>query len=310
MNPVKFDVIKHSKVYLFIIIGIVIAGIIGLVVRGGFSMDIDFTGGTDLSYDLGQDFESTDEIRAIVEGATVDKVVSSVQQLGGSKNQVRVVTKTLDTDQRENVLVKLKEKYPNVVQLSAQNFSEKRGTEISRDALIATILAIIGMLIYIAIRFELLTGIAAIGSLVHDVIVMFAVYAIFDIAINMSFVAAILTVIGYSINDTIIIFDRIRENTKKLTKLSFDEIANRSIWETMSRSINTVLTTLITITVLYIMGVTSVKEFAFPLIIGIASGCYSSIFVASPIWAWLRSKQAESRKKAKEQAKVGAKSKA
>jgi preprotein translocase subunit SecF len=146
-------------------------------------------------------------------------------------------------------------------------------------------LASIGILLYTTIRFEFKSGIAAVIALIHDLLIMLAVYAVFQISVNSSFIAAMLTILGYSINDTIVVFDRIREN-KKMGKFSGDDKAliNGSITQTMARSINTVLRTLITITCVYIFGVTSIKDFAFPLIIGIISGCYSSIFIASPLW--------------------------
>lgn len=156
-------------------------------------------------------------------------------------------------------------------------------------------IASVAMLIYIAIRFEIRFGVAAVLALVHDILIMLSVYAILQIPVNSSFIAAILTIVGYSINDTIVIFDRIRENLRFMKKVSYTELADVSITQTMARSINTILTTLFTITAVYFIGVSAVKELALPLIIGIISGCYSSIFIASPIWVlW---KNAEKRKK-------------
>ena len=146
------------------------------------------------------------------------------------------------------------------------------------------------MLIYIGIRFEFSFGAAAIIAVVHDVLVTIGVYGILGIPVNAPFIAAILTIVGYSINDTIVIFDRIRENSKKMRKVSVDEIANISINQTLSRSINTSLTTLFTITAVYIF-VPTIREFSFPLIVGIATGAYSSIFIASPIWVMLKKRR-------------------
>ncbi len=145
------------------------------------------------------------------------------------------------------------------------------------------------MLIYVGMRFEFRFGAAAILALVHDVLITLSVYAIFQIPVNSPFIAAILTIIGYSINDTIVIFDRIRENQKNMRRKSIEEVANISITQTMRRSINTSLTTLITIVCVYIF-VPTVRDFSFPLIIGIATGTYSSIFIASPIWVLLKKK--------------------
>jgi preprotein translocase SecF subunit len=156
--------------------------------------------------------------------------------------------------------------------------------------LIALLLANLGILIYISFRFEWKFGIAAIAALIHDVLIMLVVYSIAQIAINASFIAAILTIVGYSINDTIVVFDRIRENKKHTKKIDYNDLVNRSISETMVRSINTSLTTLVTILALYILGVPAIKDFALPLVVGIIAGTYSSIFIASPLWVLLDQK--------------------
>ena len=145
------------------------------------------------------------------------------------------------------------------------------------------------MLIYIAIRFEFKFGVAALTALIHDILVTLSVYAIFNIPVNAPFIAAILTIIGYSINDTIVIFDRIRENSKTMRTAPTIEVADKSLTQTMSRSINTTLTTLITIIAVNVF-VPAVRDFSFPLVIGIATGAYSSIFIASPTWVWLKNK--------------------
>ena len=151
------------------------------------------------------------------------------------------------------------------------------------------IIAFAVMLIYVAIRFEFKFGVAALIATVHDILITLCFYAIFNIQVNTPFIAAILTIVGYSMNDTIVIFDRIRENTKKLRRANSTEIANVSITETMTRSINTSLSTLVTIIAINIL-VPSVREFTVPLIVGIITGAYSSIFIASPVWVLLRNK--------------------
>ena len=155
--------------------------------------------------------------------------------------------------------------------------------------------ACVAMLIYIAIRFEFNFGLAAIIALLHDGLITLSVYAIFNIPVNSSFIAAMLTILGYSINDTIVIFDRIRENRHSMRRSTPTEIANASINKTLARSINTSLTTLIIIGAVNVF-VPTVREFSFPLLIGIAGGAYSSIFIASPIWVLLQNRKPKNKK--------------
>jgi len=146
------------------------------------------------------------------------------------------------------------------------------------------------MLIYITIRFDFQSGTSAVLALAHDVIIMLGFYALFGFTVNTGFIAAILTIVGYSINATIIVFDRVRENSRMMKKATPDEIADKAITSSYLRAINSSLTTLFTIGVLYVMGVASIKEFALPIIVGIVAGTYSSLFIAGPFWAWWKKK--------------------
>ena len=163
--------------------------------------------------------------------------------------------------------------------------SPSTGKELAKSAIWMSILAALAILIYITFRFEFVSGACAVFALFHDILILCGVYSITRIAIDTNFIAAILTVLGYSINATIVVFDRIRENTRHAKKQSYCEIANASISQTLSRSINTTITTLLTIGMVYIMGVTSIKAFALPIIIGIIIGTYSSICIAGSVWA-------------------------
>ena len=157
-----------------------------------------------------------------------------------------------------------------------------------RDAAIASaVLAILLMLVYIAIRFDIRSGVAAIVALLHDVLVVMGAYVVLQIPLNMTFIAVILTILGYSINATIVVFDRIRENRKTVKRTSFNDIVNMSVWQTATRSINTTVTTLLSITMIAIFGVDSVRNFAIPLVVGIIAGLYSSMFISGSIWAKL-----------------------
>lgn len=182
----------------------------------------------------------------------------------------------------------------NSVEISSTDASF--GKEVQTKALTFTLLAILCILIYIIIRFEWRSGVMAVIALALNVLVMAAVYTITNIPLNTTFIAAMLTVVGYSINNTIVIFDRIRENMKQRKRTeAISDMTNRSITETLGRTINSTITTLITIVLIYILGVTTIKEFALPLIIGIVVGAYTSIFIASTFWAAWKESEAEAK---------------
>ena len=174
--------------------------------------------------------------------------------------------------------------------------SPSTGRELAKSAVWMSIIACLVILLYVAFRFEFVSGVVAIIALVHDVVLLMGIYSIFRISVDTNFIAAVLTVLGYSINNTIVIMDRIRENTRHARKETYGEIANNSIWQTMNRSINTTITTLLTIGMVYIMGVPSIQAFSMPIIIGIVIGFYSSVFVSGPIWAAWRDSAVKSKR--------------
>lgn len=178
------------------------------------------------------------------------------------------------------------------------------GSETARNAVVASAIAVLLMLIYITFRFEFYFGLSAIIALLYDITIVIGVYALFQIQVNAPFIAAILTILGYSINDTIVVFDRIRENETRIGMRDINELVNVSVSQTLKRSINTVVTTLLAILALYIFGVEAIRSFALPLIVGIVSGCYSSIFVASPLWVQFQKRfpNSKSNKKNKKRA--------
>ncbi len=175
--------------------------------------------------------------------------------------------------------------------IACDNVDPVMGKDLTRAAIISAALAVVLMLAYIAIRFDVRSGLAAVAALLHDVLVVLSAYVVFRIPLNMTFIAVVLTILGYSINATIVIFDRIRENRKSIKRTSFADIVNKSIWQTATRSINTTVTTLLSITMIAIFGVASVRNFAIPLIVGIIAGLYSSMFISGSIWAKLAKKK-------------------
>lgn len=288
----KLHFVKKFPIFSIIAAVFCLVGLVSLLLLpfgvNFFNLDIDFIGGTTLQYNMHQEMDKAkmDQIAKSVEEVTGEPV-SSIQKAGTNHDEVVIKTKTLDTATRDQVFNKLKGEY-NLADsdiLSVDNVDPVMGTDLRNSAILAALLAVVLMLIYIAIRFDFKSGIAAVIALVHDLLIMLSAYVIFQIPMNMNFIAAALTILGYSINATIIIFDRVRENRKLLRKVSFDDIVNTSIWQTLTRSVNTTITTLLTIVMVIIFGVSSIRHFAIPITVGIVAGLYSSVFLSGPIWA-------------------------
>lgn len=283
----NFDIISNKMKFLLLPLLVIVAGIVMYFVNGGFNFDIEFMGGVRMQVDMEKDFNN-EEVSAFLE----EKLgISPVIVQAGSGTTATIKTQPIDDEQKNLIFSSLKEQYGLTaeVPMSVNSASASFGSEVQGKAFIYTLIAIICILLYIALRFEWRSAIMAVLSLALNILVMMAIYAITYTPLNTTFIAAMLTIIGYSINNTIVVFDRIRENMKGFKARKNGErvssIVNRSIWESMGRTLNTTITTLITIVLLYFIGVASIKEFAFPLIIGVLAGAYSSIFIASPFWA-------------------------
>lgn len=280
---------KYLKVTGSISIIIIALGFIVAAVTG-FNVGIDFTGGSLTIVDMKEAFD-TEDVRSVLE--SIGQADAPVVQAGDDQQEAQIRMQDIDGDSMqaevtEALITGLRTDYPDAEVISVDRVGGVTSLEMIQGALWAVLIACVLMLIYIWIRFELFSGIAAVIALAQDVLVMIAFVGIFHLQINSGFIAGCLTIIGYSINNTIVIFDRIRDNQriygKKLTR---DELANLSVKETMTRTINTSVTTLIMIVSLYCFGVTSIKEFSLPIIIGIIAGTYSSIFLSAPVWAKL-----------------------
>lgn len=282
---------NKAKVCILISCAIIVIAIIVGLFSGGLNLGIDFTGGSILTVEMGQSFE-TGDVNAALQANGIDPATAQVLRSGDTQAVIRIQELPADKDDaavREAIVGSLKETYPNADSGQIEHVGGATTGDIIRNAFLSVIIAAGLMLIYIWIRFELFSGIAAVIALVHDVLIMTAFMCLTRIQINSSYIAACLTIVGYSINDTIVVFDRIRENNKKYgsSTRTRAQVVDLSITETLPRTINTSLTTLITILAVYIFGVQSIKEFSLPIIIGLISGTYSSIFIASPIWTWL-----------------------
>lgn len=279
-------IIEHKKIWFSISIIIIVIGFLFVSIRG-LNIGIDFQGGTEITMNFGHEFNKAD-VDNIIYKYNPDAITTTANN--GTELDIKA---TNFSTEKTNEMIKEIESTFNLSSnalVSQNEIGPSIGQQLTKGAIIALSIAVICMLIYVAIRFEFAYGISAIIALAHDALITISIYAIFNIPVNTPFIAAILTVIGYSVNDTIVIFDRIRENRKKMKGESFDSISNKSLSQTMSRSINTTLTTLTTIVAMYIF-VPSIRDFAFPLIIGIVSGGCSSIFIATPVWCVIKNRK-------------------
>ena len=270
----------------------------------GINVGIDFSGGMSMQYTMGEAVTQSD-IEGVLNGIGLKDYAVSVQ--GTGKDSINIRIKAIDEDGVQGVQASITEalqaKYPNAAIYGDVNYvGPVAGATLLRNAFLSVLIAALCMLIYIAIRFDFNSGAAAVLGLVHDVLIMLSFMVILRsfVQMNSSFIAAMLTIVGYSINNTIIIFDRIRENARKMpSSTPRADVVNRSIKECLGRTINTTLTTLVTIVSLYIFGVSSIREFALPIIVGIISGVYSANMINGYVWAFL-----EEKKRAKKAAKA------
>ncbi|MEG0773217.1 protein translocase subunit SecF [Clostridium sp.] len=287
-------IIEKTKIWFGISILLTIIGLAFFLTKG-LNYGIDFRGGTLISININKEFKKAD-VDTIVDKYAKDKFSTKVAN-EGKEVEIIVQEGILNEEGVSKLIEDIKTQYAleDAAVIGHETIGATVGNELKEKAIWALILATGAILIYVTIRFEMNFAIAAIIALLHDVFLTVSFYAIFGIQVNSPFIAAILTIVGYSINDTIVVFDRIRENVKKNRRMSPEEVANLSVNETMSRSINTTLTTIITIGAVYVF-VPSIREFSLPIIIGITAGAYSSIFIASPLWVILKKRKSKGKK--------------
>lgn len=295
---------NYSKQCLMISAGIMVLALLLSLFGMGINVGIDFSGGMSMQYTMGEAVTQSD-IEGVLNGIGLKDYAVSVQ--GTGKDSINIRIKAIDEDGVQGVQASITEalqtKYPNAAIYGDVNYvGPVAGATLLRNAFFSVLIAALCMLIYIAIRFDFNSGAAAVLGLVHDVLIMLSFMVILRsfVQMNSSFIAAMLTIVGYSINNTIIIFDRIRENARKMpSSTPRVDVVNHSIKECLGRTINTTLTTLVTIVSLYIFGVSSIREFALPIIVGIISGVYSANMINGYVWAFL-----EEKKRAKKAAKA------
>ena len=293
----RFAVIKKFKIFGGISILLVATGLVSLILlpfgQNFFNLSIDFAGGTEMEFAMHQKVDQNlqTEISDLFEEVTGVEP-SSVTSSGDANENVLIRSTSIDSEKREAVIEKMTETYglADTDIYNNNDVSASVGSDLQRAAFLCAIVAIVLMLIYITIRFELTSGLAAVVCLVQDLLIMLSVYVWLQIPLDTNFIAAALTIFGYSINASIIVFDRVRENLRTARKEPFEEVAERSVWQTMGRTINTSLTTLFTVGMIFILGVPSLKQFTLPLIVGILAGAWSSIMLSSSLWAFFRKK--------------------
>ena len=301
----KFDYIKNRKIY-FIISGIIVIFSILSTFIFGAKLDIQFKGGTLITYLYEGDIDSNAfaaDAEEALSGIQVKVTTGTDFNTGKNNIQLSLLSNSgLTADKQITLNDALEQKYAdnNLQMAESTDVSPSSGKEFFQKCIVAAVFAAIVLILYIAIRFKniggWLAGICAVIALFHDIIVVYGTFVIFGMEIDANFMAVILTILGYSINDTIVIYDRIRENkTLYKDKLSLAELTNLSTNQSLTRSINTSVTTIATMLVVTIVamvyGVNSIISFSFPMMIGLISGTYSTICIAGPLWVWLEEKK-------------------
>ena len=299
----NIDFINNSKLTVILSSALVLAGIFSLIINNGPKLSIDFKGGTLIAVKYTQPV-NINEFRSKlsdinIAGQKFDFSSSEIKHFGNTSSVALRIAEFENEPENfsKNIIEVLKTIYPNSLPknkkdfvLSKDKISPKVGSELSAKAIMAIVYALSLILIYISLRFEFIFAIGAIAAIAHDVIITLGIFSILGYEISLSVIAAFLTIVGYSLNDTIVIFDRIRENLKTLKRGSIVDTVNRSINESLSRTIVTSMTTLFVVLVLYFFGGEVIHSFSFALIIGVLVGTYSSIFVASLIVVYMQPK--------------------
>ncbi len=299
-KPKIRNYVKNSKICFIISMAIIVVGLVFLPINKSkngqiLNFALEFTGGTSTTVEFTEAYDlhrAEEEIAPLIADSTGIQVGTIQIQIVEGTTQIIFKTTELNEEQSVAMETNLREKF-GVTEISSQSISSTISGEMKKDAVVAIIVSSILMLIYIAIRFsDARFGVSAVMALLHDVMVVFMFYSVAQLSVGNTFIACMLTIVGYSINATIIIFDRIRENMKLMdvAKDGYEHIVNTSIAQTFSRSVYTSLTTFVTVLVLYIMGVASLKEFTFTLMAGIVCGAYSSICITGPLWLTLKNK--------------------
>lgn len=295
----RIDFIGRAKLWLSISLALVVIGIASMVVgvatgRGALNFGIDFTGGTILDLRFEQPVE-LGRVRNTVLGQGLGEAV--IQQDQADPRVVLIRTRSLSAEARDALLGALEKDVGKHTVLRVEDVHGVIARNLIMQAVLAVLIAMVGILIYLAFRFEYRFGVAAVLALFHDAVIVLGAFALFRVEVGSPFVAAVLTIVGYSVMDTVVVFDRIRENLKfKQRGQSYAEVANLSINQVVGRSIKTSLTVFFAVMAVLLFGGKTTRDFALALAIGVISGTYSSIFIASPVWVWWREREERARR--------------
>lgn len=307
LTNANFRIIPRRRVMMLFSALLILSGIASMVLHGGLKMGIDFRGGYKFIVEFEKDVELSTIRQALIENGLEGGQVSDF----GSSNEVLVVLDSQVSDLPEDnaggdiVQLRLAETMRNafpdnpVQEISQEKVGPKIGAELRNDAFWAIIYSLLGIIAYITWRFEFKFSIAAITALVHDVLITLGIFSLLDKELNLTILGALLTIVGYSLNDTIVVFDRIRENLRGRSRSeAYAEVVNTSVNQTLSRTVITSLTTLIVVLILFFFGGPVIHDFAFALTVGVLVGTYSSLFVASPVLVeWQAASQRRRQKK-------------
>ena len=298
IKDTNINFMGNTKVAVFVSAVLILAGIGSMITKGGPKLSIDFKGGTlvAVNYTEAMDINvvRSSLSSVVIDGQSFDFSQAEIKHFGDESN-VAVRLPSMENEPENfsrNFVNKMADAFPESVPenrtefiLSIEKVGPKIGAELSGDAVMAIFSALALILLYISVRFEWKYAVGAIAALTHDVLVTLGIFSLLDYEVSLAVIAAFLTIVGYSLNDTIVIFDRVRENIKTMKKITLDEIINKSINQSLSRTFVTSLTTFFVVLVLFLAGGEVIHTFAFAMIVGVLVGTYSSIFIASPIVA-------------------------
>lgn len=277
----KFDFIGPKRYWLLLSVGVIIAGIVAFAIKG-VHLGIEFKGGTAFNIVLKEEATTVEDVRRVLR--KIGYKDSIVQKIEDVKGAFIIRTESVDKKEEQRIIDEMNKEIGVKELVSVKNVSPTWGAQITRSALVSLVVALLLILFYVTIRLDFKTAGVAIAALVHDVLVTLSVYIIMGREITPATISAILTLLGYSLYDTIVVFHRINENTKQIGKRTFEMIANDSLHQILTRWINTLLTTLIPIVGIFFFGGETLKDFAFALVVGVSAGAYSSLFIAAPIY--------------------------